>query len=186
MLEHDLQVRQARAQRDQHGLDEYGFAVEDIDLRIGDLAMDQQRHADFRHPLQHASDLQDIGDTEMGIGGGPRGIELGRDPGTRLIPGLDRVGIGIVGQVQRHQRLEPGTCRQGSQDAGAIGVGGLGCGDGRRQVRHDDSAGELPRGITRDRLQHRAIAEMDMPVVGSAQGDLIGHGRPMRGEEVSG
>ncbi len=43
----------ALEQRHEHALDEHGLAVEDVDRRIGDLAMDEQRHADLRHAGEH-------------------------------------------------------------------------------------------------------------------------------------
>src|SRR3546814_13300207 len=54
----------------------------------------------------------------------------------------------------------------------------LAFGDGRhrrRQVGHDDRARELAGGIGRDMRQHRAVAQMDVPVVGAAEGQAGGH-----------
>ena len=45
VLEHDLQRREVAPQRHEVALDEYRLAVEDIDVGIGDLAVDEQRHA---------------------------------------------------------------------------------------------------------------------------------------------
>jgi hypothetical protein len=49
MLKRDPQFRQTPAQGVQHGVDENGFAVKDIDLGIRDLAVNAQRHADRGH-----------------------------------------------------------------------------------------------------------------------------------------
>src|SRR3546814_2952198 len=40
---------------------------------------------------------------------------------------------------------------------------------------HDDRARELAGGIGRDMRQHRAVAQMDVPVVGAADGQAVGH-----------
>ena len=42
----------SRDQRRQHALDEHRLAVENIDLWVGDFAMDAQHHADRLHLLQ--------------------------------------------------------------------------------------------------------------------------------------
>jgi hypothetical protein len=47
VLEHDLQVAAPREQRAQVPVDEHRLAVEDVDLRVGDLAVHQQRQAAF-------------------------------------------------------------------------------------------------------------------------------------------
>ena len=49
VLEDDLQAGQIADQRREDAVDEHGFAVEDVDVGIGHLAMDQQRHADRLH-----------------------------------------------------------------------------------------------------------------------------------------
>ena len=59
VLEHDAQFGQPAAQRVEHPVDEHRLAVEDIDLRVGHLAVDQQRHADLRHALEHRHDPVD-------------------------------------------------------------------------------------------------------------------------------
>jgi hypothetical protein len=41
-----------RHQRRQDAVDEHRFAVEDVDIGIGDFAVDEQRHSDRLHPLQ--------------------------------------------------------------------------------------------------------------------------------------
>ncbi len=58
VLEHDLQLRKIAPHRNQHLVDEYSFAIEHIDLRAGDFAVDQQRHSDALHlaPARGRSD----------------------------------------------------------------------------------------------------------------------------------
>ena len=60
-------------------------------------------------------------------------------------------GRGIVGQVQRHQRLERQPGRHGVQDTVPVGQGLIGGGHRRAQVRHDDGAGELAGAVRDDR-----------------------------------
>jgi hypothetical protein len=52
VLEHDAQAGEAAPQRQQHLVDEAALAVEDVDLRIGDLAVDQQRQVLALHRFQ--------------------------------------------------------------------------------------------------------------------------------------
>ena len=40
MLQHDAQAGEVGEQRRQHAIEEHRFAIEDVDRRIGDLAMD--------------------------------------------------------------------------------------------------------------------------------------------------
>ncbi len=52
VLEHDAQPRKSLAQRGEHRLDEAGLAVEDIDARIGDLAVHQQWQVRLHHGVE--------------------------------------------------------------------------------------------------------------------------------------
>ena len=147
VLQHDLQARMALQQRHQHLVEEHRLAVEDVDVGIGHLAVDQQRHAGLLHRLQAFRDAVHRGDAMRGIGGGMRGIELGRDPDALLLAARQLGRIGAVGQVAGHQRLEFQLRRNRCADAVAIG-GGLGDpGHRRHQVGHDDGAGELAGGV---------------------------------------
>src|SRR3546814_4500264 len=47
------------------------------------------------------------------------------------------------------------------------------------QVRQHDRARELPCRIRGDMREHRAVAQMDVPVVGAADGQAVGHGGPL-------
>ncbi len=53
MLEDDTQFGEAVAQRIEHALDEHRLAVEDVDVRVGCFAVNQQRHAERRHALEY-------------------------------------------------------------------------------------------------------------------------------------
>ena len=168
VLQHDLQALMALEQRRQHLVEEHRLAVEDVDLGIGHLAMDQQRHAGLLHRLEAAGDRVHRGDAVRGVGRGMGGIELGRDPHALVLAARQLGRIGAVGQVAGHQRLELQLGRNRSADSVAIG-GRLGDpGHRRHQVGHDDGAGELAGGVHGAGRQHRPVAQMDVPVVGAA------------------
>ena len=184
VLEHHLQRGQLRAQRDHHPVDEHGLAVEYIDARIRHLAMHQQRQARFGHGFQHRHHTVDGAHAGVRIGGGPGRIEL---DGRHHITGhrLADVGHrGLFGEVERHQRLE--AVGLGAVDfaprhgivqrrADALTIGrGLGHrGDGRLQVGHDDGAAHLPGTGGHHGLQGGTVAQMQVPVVGGAEGECV-------------
>ena len=74
----------SRDQRREHALDEHRLAVENVDLGIGDLAMDEQRHADPLHRLQRRAERGDVGHAVRRIGRRVGRIELGGRPHARL------------------------------------------------------------------------------------------------------
>ena len=173
MLQDEAQAGELPRPFRQVALDEHRFAVEDVDLGIHVLAVHQERHADLFHPLQHAHDLAVVGNAGGRVGGGIGGIEL--DPGEHAFrePALDVIGIGVVGEVARQQRLERRALRHRRHHALAIGDGVLGGGDRRNQVRHQDGAAEMPGRVRQDRLEHGAVAHVQVPVVRLADGDAV-------------
>jgi hypothetical protein len=86
--------------------------------------------------------------------------------------------IGGVGEVGGHERREVEPDRKSGQDALAVGLGRRGGRYRRDQVRHDDGAGELLRRIGQHGLEHGTVAQMDMPIIGAADGQArdVGHG----------
>ena len=186
VLEHDLQLRQPGAQRNHHAVDEDGFTVEDIHVRIGDLAVHQQWHAGFGHGFQHRNHPINGAHARIGIGGGTGRVEL---DGLHHVSGgglPDVVHRGLFCEIERHQRLE--ACRLGLTDlapphgliqreADAVTIGcGLGHrGDGRAQVGHDDGTAKLARTGGHDRMQGGTVTQMQVPVVGGSEGQRI-HG----------
>ena len=168
MLDHDLEALMIFKQRQQRVLHEHAFAVENVDRGIGGFAVDQHRHADPFHPLQHRADGLDVPDAVMGVGRGARRIEFCRDPRACGMAFLDLVGGGVVGEIAGHHRLEIAACGPGGENARAVGFGGLDRRHRRHQVGHDDAARELPGGERQHGAQHRAVAQVDMPVVGPA------------------
>jgi hypothetical protein len=123
-----------------------------------------------------AVDVADVGHAAVAVGGGAGGIKLGRDPHAFAMAALQLVGIDAVGQIAGHQRLEPGARRR--TDPLAIGARRLDRSHRRHQIGHDDRPRELPRAVGRHRLQHRPVAQVQVPVVGAADGQALRlHGR---------
>jgi hypothetical protein len=112
VLQHDLQPREIAAQRDQLGVDEHGLAVEQVDVGRGHLAVHQQQQAFFLHGLQRLVGLAHVGDAGIAVGGGAGRVELERNHAGVLGAG-NFVGRQVVGEVQRHQRLERTPARHG-------------------------------------------------------------------------
>ena len=170
MLQHDLQAREIAHQGFQHALDEHRLAVEHVDIGIGHLAMDEERHAEFFHPRQHRAALGEVAHARGGVGGGVGGIELHRGKDAGFEAALDLVGAGVVGQVAGHQRRELARelGRQRGENARAISLGRGNARHRRHQVRHDDGAREAAGGVRQHGFQHRAVAQMHMPIVGPA------------------
>ncbi|WP_370540573.1 hypothetical protein [Azospirillum sp. INR13] len=132
----------------------------------------------FRHPLQHRGDAGDVGDAMGAVGGGVGGIELGGGEHPVLEALRQIRGVGAVGQVGGHQRGEVHAVRQRRQDALAVGHRIRSRRHRRLQVRHHDGAAELAGGEGQHRLQHGAVAQMDMPVVGTADDKtVVRHGK---------
>ena len=113
-----------------------------------------------------------------------RTLELGEPPPGHVFYRF-LLRVGPVRQIGGHQRREAPTLtlprmrgrdgwgRQRIDDAPPIGDR-RGNGRHRRdQVRHHDRTRELPRGQWQHRRHHRAITQMHVPVVGTADGDLI-------------
>ena len=181
MLQDEAQARELPRPLGEIALDEHGLAVEDVDVGIDVLAVHQERHADLFHALQHRHDLAIVGHSRGRIGGGIGGIELHAGEHAILEATLDIVGIGVVGEIARHQRLEGRAGRQGGHDALAVGDGILGGDDGRNEIGHQDRTAEMPGRERHDRLEHGAVAHMQVPVVGFANGDAGGDVRPRSG-----
>ena len=185
MLQHDAQFRQPAAQGVEHALDKHRLPVENIDFGIGHLAMDQEGHTDRGHALQHRHHPIHVGDAVRGMRRRMRRVELDCGEHALLMAARHLGGIGRVGQIAGHQRREIGSRWERCQDALAIAARRRDIGHGRHKIWHDDRARELARGPRQDRPQHRAVAEMDMPIVRPADRDRVGswrhRGHPNRG-----
>ncbi len=174
VLEHDAQGRQRLAQRLQDTFDEDSLAVKQVDVAISDFAMNQQRQTQFLHHLQRAHAALEVGDAGVGVGGGAGRIQLDTVYDAALDSAPDLVWAGVIGQIERHQRIEAHAIRHSSQNALPIGSGHRGGRDRRLKVGHHDGAGKLPRRV-RDHIgQHCAVAQVHMPVVGTGEGQGAG------------
>ena len=156
-------------------VDERRLAVENVDRRIGVLAVHQKRHVDLFHALEHAHDFVVIGDAGRRIGGGVGRIEFHAGEHAVAKAALDVVGIGVVGQITGQQRLELRAFRHRRHDPLAIGDGIRRRAHRRHQVRHQDGAAEMLRRERHHGFEHFAVANVKVPVVGLADGDARGH-----------
>jgi hypothetical protein len=171
----DLQLGEVAAQRNELLVDEDGFAVEQVDFGGGDLAVHQQQHASTLHGLKRLVCLAQVGHAGIAVGGRAGRVELqGHHAG--LLRARDLVGRQVVGEVERHQRLETHAGGHGGADAVAIGHGLRRGGHRRLEVGHDDGAAELGCGVRHHRAQRVAIAHVQVPVVGAGEGQGVGEG----------
>jgi hypothetical protein len=152
-------------------LDEHRLTVEHVDIGIGDLAVDAEDHANRLHPLEHRREVREVGDAMRGVGRRVRGIELGRGEHPLGLTAREFAGIGGVGEIGGHQRREIRVRRQRGEDPLAVATRLLDRDDRRREVGHHDRARELACGVRRDAAQHRAVAQVHVPVVGAANGE---------------
>lgn len=116
MLEDDLEFGEVAAQRDQVLVNEGGLAVEQVDVAAGDLAVHQQQQAFALHGFERRVDLAQVGDAVVAVGGGAGRVELAGDDAGGL-GAHDFLGRQVVGEVQRHQRLEGQAFGHGRKDA---------------------------------------------------------------------
>jgi hypothetical protein len=92
-------------------------------------------------------------------------------------PGLLDLGRGgVVGEVEHHQRLEAAAGGAGRQDALAVGKCLVGGTRRRHQVGHHDGAAEVARHGRHGVGEGGAVAQVDMPVIRSGDGQGGGHG----------
>ena len=169
VLEHDLQVRHAFDDAAQHAVDEGVLAVEHVDAALGDFAVHLQHEPVLGHRFERGPDLLDRGHAGVGVRRRARRVELGADDEAAGLRLADLVGRRAVGQVQRHLRLECQAGRDRCEDACPI-RGERGRGRHRRlQVGHHQRAAELPCREGQHGRQLRAVAQVQVPVVGPAQ-----------------
>ena len=103
VLEHHLQARVPLYQRFQVPLDEYGFAIKDVDRRIGHFPVDQQGHADPLHGFKDWGDPVDGRHPSGRIGGGVGWVELAGRQHPRVEAPLEFGRITGIGEVGRDQ-----------------------------------------------------------------------------------
>ena len=171
VFEYHAQAGQALEQRLEHGIDEYGFAVEHVDGRVGHFTVYQQRHANFRHCLQRGHGVVHVTHAGVRVGGSTGRVQLDAVDEAAGFGLAHFVGSSGFGQVQRHQRFKRAASRARRQDALAVGCGQLDGSDRRFQVGHDDGAAHLTAGIGQHGSQGRAVAYVQVPVVGAGNGE---------------
>ena len=172
MFEHDFEHGKVSRQGCERPLDEYRFAIEHVDVGVGHLTMDEQRHPRALHRFEHGGQPRDVGHAVRGIGRRICRIELGSGEYTLGVAAHDLVRIGVVGEVARHQRREVEASGRGA-NAIAIGDRRRHAGHGRRKIGHHDRARKLAGRVPHDRRKHCAVAQMDVPVVGAANGECV-------------
>jgi hypothetical protein len=180
VLEHHRQLRVALEQRDQNRVDEMRFPIEHVDVGAGSLAVHQQRHSDFLHAGQRGADFTDVGDARIRVRRRAGRIEFdavyeARGPG--LVDFLRRRAIR---QIKRHERLESSAGRQRRHDSSTIGRRLGRGGDGGLEIGHHDGAAEPFGGEFDHRFEHRAVAQMHVPVVGPLNGHSVHEARARR------
>lgn len=97
VLEHHLQPRVTFQQGLEVAFDEHRFSIEYIHFGVSHLPVDEQRHADPLHGLQHRRNAGRIAHPGLGIGGGPGRIELGSGEDTVCEAALQLTWIDCVG-----------------------------------------------------------------------------------------
>ena len=172
---HDHPQRgKALAQGVEHVVDKPGFAVEDVDLGVGDLAVGQQRNAAGGHALDHRIDPGQIAHAGVRVGGCPGGVELdGRDQ-PRIEARFEVVGVGGLGQVERHQRGEVTAARDRLTDAVGVGLCVGGGPHRRHEVGHDDGPAEVSGGMGEHGPHHLTVTQVQMPVIGAGNRQGLG------------
>jgi hypothetical protein len=157
VLEHHLEPREALEHRTQRFLDERLLAVEHVDRRVGRFAVHQQRQAELLHLLQRMEAARQARHALVRMRRRARGIELDAVHVPRQFGACDLLRRRVVGQVERHQRIETGALRKRAEDAFAV-IERLCRGAHRRlEVRHHDGARETPRRVRDHRGERCAV-----------------------------
>jgi hypothetical protein len=100
-------------------------------------------------------------------------VELAGHPGLLAEAPFDFGWIDGIGEIRRQQWFEATAVGQGFADAAAIGLSGRSSSDRRAQIWHHDRPGELAGRSQGDGLEHGAIPQMHMPVIGLTQAQLL-------------
>ena len=169
MFEHHFERRKIGDQLAKNTLNKDSLSVKYVDMALGNLAMDQQRHADPLHRLKHIVDLGDVGDAMIGVGGGVRRIELAGREHALGETALNFAWVDGVSEVAGHQRLEGQPWLKSGQDAASISLCSSDGRDWRAQIWHDNGARELPGRVVDDGGEHGAVAKVDMPIIGPSE-----------------
>jgi hypothetical protein len=170
MLEHELESREARDDAQQVALDERLLAVEDVDRGVRHLAVQLQHHAQLFHAFEHAEGALEVGHARVRVGGGAGRVVLHAADEAAGPGAVDLRRRGVVGEVERHQRLEAAAGGQGRENAVAVSRCLSSRGHRRPQVGHHHGAAEAGGGEAQHGAHGVVIAQVQMPVVGSGDG----------------
>ena len=176
VLEHGFEAGHFIQHGQEDAFDECGFAVEDVDGGVGYFAVHQEAHILGGDFFEHGQEFEQIGHAAVGVGGGAGGVEFeGNDAGGFGFP--HQGGGGVVGEIERHQRLEAAAGGQGGEDAFAVGQG-IGHANHRGlEVWHDYGAAHLAGGVWQNVAQGVAVAQVQVHVVGAEEGEGLHGGR---------
>ncbi len=175
MFKDDFEIRELRHQRHQTTLDKHRFAIKDIDARIGNFAVDEERHPDPLHCLQCGRNKRNFTDAVSRIGRRMRGVELCSGKNTLRVTVAQHGGINMVGQITGHQRREVQAIWHSSQNPLPIGARSFDARYGRHEIGHDDGTPELTHRIGQHRHQHRPIAHVNVPIIRAADRQAVSH-----------
>jgi hypothetical protein len=140
-----------------------------------------QRDPERLHALEHPVAALDARDSGIGKGRGARRIELDAADETALTGRVDLARGRLVGEIERHQRLEARRGRERADDAGAVRGGERDRGYRRLEIRHDGGPRETPGGVSDNGAQFRPVAQVQVPVVRPAHDQCFAHGAECTG-----
>jgi hypothetical protein len=128
----------------------------------------------FLHHFQRLVALGQIRHAGRGIGRRSGRIQFDGMHHTAISRALNFFRRRVIGQIQDHQWLEFHPCRQSRQNAVTICDRLFGGRYRRFEVRHHDRTGKLARRVRQYRCNRCAIAQVQMPVVRTCDGDAGG------------
>lgn len=153
-------------------IDENLLPVEYIHVRIRYFRVNQQGETFSLHSLEHRVERFDSGHAGIGIRGGARRVELDAMNHATAFGLLNLIGRQPIGHIKGHQGCEATVFREGLDNPLAIGLGHLRIGDRWLEVGHDDRATEALGGVSNYGGKRLVIPQVEVPVIGSGQGNL--------------
>ena len=140
-------------------LDEHRFAVENVDVGTDLLAVNQKRHADLFHALEHAHDVAVVGHAGRRVGRSVGRIKLDADEDAVAKAAVDIVGMGLMSEIGQVDSSRPRVMRC------------AGCSVSRRSTSPEPlGRRRFPRGVRTidvDRRRHRLPAGVGRSVAGN-------------------
>jgi putative FmdB family regulatory protein len=185
MLQDDAQARKAPGDRLQMRLDEAGFPIENVHLRVGHFPVNLQRHVVTFHGFQHGINPFQGRNPRLGIRGRTRGIQLEAQDFRCFRHAAHFIGRGGFREIQAHVRLKRAIRRHRVQNAGAVAKRLRHRGHRRPEIGHDQGTGELAGAVRNHRRQHAAITNVQVPVIRRGEDDAIHRNFPEAGSLIS-